>query len=342
MLSGMGSAPGAGMAAPNTGRGMRMRRLLVSYHGLIALLLGVYLGVCWLLMAFLGRGSFTELDRYFVLGPLVMRFYLLAAITILFLPTVVFCGCRAIQCVSKNPDRFRGWVSLRALARLASIQAVFFLAILFGVLTPWGDIVHTNWIEVLSSVGQPPKPRELPTDADLEYPSLPLQETDPYAWSVKDLDGNEVPMAQFRGKPLFINFWATWCPPCRAELPNVQRLYDTMKDQGIGFLLISSETPEQVKTFLKGNSYTFPCYLVEEEPPMPFRVGSIPTTLLMTPDGKIAFTHSGAVAWDGQRTQEFLKQLAGTPVPAIIPAETPTDLPVPPANTAEIPANPTH
>lgn len=316
-----------------------MRRLLVSYHGLIALLLGVYLGVCWLLMGFAGRGSFAEFDRYFVLGPLVMQLYLLVAITVLFLPTVLFCGCRAIQCTSKNPDRFRGWVSLRALARLTSIQAVFFLAVLFGVLTPWNAIIHTNWIEVLSTIGQPQKPRELPTDADLEFPALPLQETDPYAWSVKDLDGNDIPMAQFRGKPLFINFWATWCPPCRAELPNIQRLYDTMKDQGVGFLMISKETPDIVKAFLKENGYTFPCYLVEEDPPRPFRVGSIPTTMLLTPDGEIAFVHTGPVAWDGPRTQEFLKQLAGAAIPAIAPVEAPTEPPVSPANTAAIPMN---
>ena len=318
-----------------------MRRLLVSFHGLIALLLTTYLGVSWVLMIFLGRGSFATFSRYFVLGPLVMQEYLLIAATVLFLPTVLFCTARALQCASRNPDRFRGWVSLRALARLASIQAVFFLAILLGLLTPWDDIIRTNWIDVLSSIGQPPKPRELPTDADLEYPTLPLQPVDPYAWSVKDLDGNEVAMAQFRRKPVFLNFWATWCPPCRAELPNVQRLYDAMKDQNVAFLLISNEAPDKVKAFLTENNYSFPCYLLDKEPPMPFRANSIPTTILLAPDGQIAFSHTGAVAWDGQRTQDFLKQLtsaAAAPATAITAVETSAEVPVAGSNTAALPS----
>jgi len=312
--------------------------MITLYHSLVAALLGLYVGAAWLLLGLFGRG--VGLGRTLSLGPMYLSMTLLIALTILFLPAIVFCGMRAWQRSSRNPDRFRRFVSLPTLARVFSLQGVLFFALLLGLETPWARILKTDWKAVARGLVTTPAPRALPSDDSIGFPELPLSSRDPFAWTVTDLDGNATPMASLVGKPLFVNFWATWCPPCRAELPNIQRLYESLTDADAAVLLISNEEPETVKPFLDENGYTFPCYLSEDDPPFPFAVSSIPATFIVAPDGAIAFHHVGPVAWDGGRTREFLIGLAGAAEVAPAPDASVAEPVIPAPSTAELAVSP--
>ena len=78
-------------------------------------------------------------------------------------------------------------------------------------------------------------------------------------------DGDTLSIASFRGKVVFINFWGTYCPPCVAELPEMQQLYDELRDEGFVIIgLNAEEKPEKVKTFVEKNHITFPIIISDD------------------------------------------------------------------------------
>jgi thiol-disulfide isomerase/thioredoxin len=147
--------------------------------------------------------------------------------------------------------------------------------------------------------------------ANLEPPLLPppAAELADYNWSVTSLDGQELRLADLKGKVIVINFWATWCPPCRAEMPSLQRLHEQTRNQGVVLLCISNETSSQVSTFIKKKGYTVPVYTITGDPPLGFQTRGIPTTFIVSADGKVAFKHIGEAKWDDPSVLAFIDQL---------------------------------
>ena len=82
-------------------------------------------------------------------------------------------------------------------------------------------------------------------------------------FTLTDMQGKQVTLAQFRGKVVILNFWATWCPPCREEMPSMERLSQQFKDQGLVLLAVNVEEDgfEAVSSFLNKNPYSFPILL---------------------------------------------------------------------------------
>lgn len=120
-------------------------------------------------------------------------------------------------------------------------------------------------------------------------------------FTVTDGDGNEVKLADRLGKPVIINFWATWCPPCRSELPAFETLYGKYGNDVVFMMIDLSdgyrETPEIVKKFISENGYTFPVYYdVKENAARAYNVSSIPLTVAVDRNGKIYKTHLGAMS----------------------------------------------
>jgi len=119
-------------------------------------------------------------------------------------------------------------------------------------------------------------------------------------------------LEQFKGKPLFINFWATWCPPCIAEMPSIQKLYDSYKGKVV-FILISNEECEVVNAFLKKNKYSFPAYCLEKGVPPIFETTTIPSSFIVSPKGRVMVHKTGAANWNSSKIRrlldEMLKQL---------------------------------
>lgn len=283
-----------------------MKRAAI-FHAGVACLSGLVLLLYWGLMAFIGRGSWLHLTRSLRLGPVYVPSLLLALATLIVLPAFVLSLCRLMQL----RGRFPRWTALPGASCAMAWQALILGVLILAFDTPWADVVRTDWAEVFRNAGKPPAIQL--ADEGLDYPKLPLQPVDYYAWSVYDLDGKEVPMASFRGKTLFLNFWATWCMPCRSEMPSVQHLYELAKDKGVAFAFVTREEADTVRKFVKEAGYTFPVYLAKERPPAAIALTAFPTTLIFTVDGRLAYRHAGAALWDTPKTIDFLTQLAAVP-----------------------------
>ena len=119
--------------------------------------------------------------------------------------------------------------------------------------------------------------------------------------TVKDLDGNLINMKDYKGKVIFLNFWATWCMPCVAELPSINNLFNQFKDDVV-FLLISNESLEKVKSYHTKKEYKVPFHIIDNEGKIPnlYYHESIPYTVLINKNGKIIKTTVGAEDWDDE------------------------------------------
>lgn len=120
-------------------------------------------------------------------------------------------------------------------------------------------------------------------------------------FTVTDGGGNRVSTADLSGKPVILNFWATWCPPCRSELPVFDKLYRQYGNE-VSFMMIDltdgyRETVEGVKKFMSENGYTFPVYYdTEGSAAEAYNVSSIPFTVAVGRNGNIVGTHLGAMS----------------------------------------------
>jgi thiol-disulfide isomerase/thioredoxin len=118
----------------------------------------------------------------------------------------------------------------------------------------------------------------------------------------------ELMLENFKGKPLFVNFWATWCPPCVAEMPSIQRLYDEYEDK-VAFILISNEDATVIHEFIEKNGYTLPVYSLLSNVPAVFETSTIPSTYLVSPSGRLLIRKTGAAKWDSPKIKKILDQL---------------------------------
>jgi thiol-disulfide isomerase/thioredoxin len=108
---------------------------------------------------------------------------------------------------------------------------------------------------------------------------------------------------------VFLNFWATWCVPCVAELPGIQRLYDKLRDERVAFVCVSPEAGPTVNSFIQEKGFTVPVFTLSGDPPPVFKVEGYPSTFIVAPDGRIAFNLTGTAIWDDDSSVRFIKRL---------------------------------
>jgi thiol-disulfide isomerase/thioredoxin len=125
---------------------------------------------------------------------------------------------------------------------------------------------------------------------------------------VKDLDGNLISMSAYRGQVIFLNFWATWCLPCVAELPSLNKLYQELKEENIAFLLITNEDLAKAKAYHIKKKYEIPFHIIDQEGNMPksYFSPTIPTTFIINKEGHIIRKSYGAEDWDDKK---FIKEI---------------------------------
>ena len=140
-----------------------------------------------------------------------------------------------------------------------------------------------------------------PTDAATDDAGETAADADPAPeFTVYDAQGNEVKLSDFRGRPVIVNFWASWCPPCKAELPYFEAAYQQYGDR-IVFLMVdladgSSETQESGARYVTESGYTFPVYFdLSGSASNAYQLYSIPQTVAVDADGNITFSQIGSL-----------------------------------------------
>jgi len=129
-----------------------------------------------------------------------------------------------------------------------------------------------------------------------------------YNWGLKDQDGTAFNFEGTNGKVVLVNFWATWCPPCIAEMPSMQLLYDDYKDK-IEFVFVSNEEFSVINEFVSKKGYTFNVYNPMTKYPDVFDVSSIPRTFLIDKNGRIVIDKTGAANWNSKAVRNTIEKL---------------------------------
>ena len=117
---------------------------------------------------------------------------------------------------------------------------------------------------------------------------------------LKTLDGEEVTLSDFRGQPVIINFWATWCPPCRAEMPDFERIYESEDVEILAVNLTESERNTQVvHDFIEELDLTFLIPMDEDSTINDgYNVAAYPTSYMIDSEGRVQFVARGAINYD--------------------------------------------
>lgn len=148
-----------------------------------------------------------------------------------------------------------------------------------------------------------PEPSILPQEDEqqpVEDENAPVMAPD---FTVYDLEGNEVSLSDMRGKAVVLNFWATWCGPCKGEMPHFQSLYEEYGDR-VEFMMVNltdgaQDTQENVEKFIMENGYTFPVYCdTSLYAAAVYGVYSVPMTFFIGADGEALYYQIGAMSED--------------------------------------------
>lgn len=126
--------------------------------------------------------------------------------------------------------------------------------------------------------------------------------------TIKELD-------DYKGKPVIINFWATWCPPCREELPSMNRAWNKVKDEGIQMLAVNiGDDIETIKAFTKEYPIDFTILLDESSEEIAnWSIGGLPTTFVLDPQGKVIYRAVGGREWDDEKLLNQVRALRTKP-----------------------------
>ncbi len=183
---------------------------------------------------------------------------------------------------------------------LSKISDIIFIGLLVALIFPQGRMAIGGFInQIKAKIDNP----------DILENEIQLTDND-FNWLMKNTNNETVNLEQSKGKVIFINLWATWCPPCIGEMPEIESLYQKFKDNdNVEFYLISNEHIDKIENFRTKKSYTFPVYQSLQNTPGVFSSKSIPTTFLISKDKKIVIRKTGASNWGGKKMIEIIEKL---------------------------------
>lgn len=138
-------------------------------------------------------------------------------------------------------------------------------------------------------------------------PTGPFEGNKAPDFSLVTLRDEPITLHEFKGRPLMVNFWATWCPPCRREMPRIQALYDERGDQ-FNLAAVSDEKATTVEDYLKEFDYTFPFYLDRDRTMhKAYLIQAIPTTIFIDAKGIVRARHTGEMT--RSQMEEYLDRI---------------------------------
>ncbi|MGH8013012.1 MAG: TlpA family protein disulfide reductase [Candidatus Binataceae bacterium] len=148
-----------------------------------------------------------------------------------------------------------------------------------------------------------------------DTPPVPAGKMAP-GFTLKDMQGHTVSLSSLRGKVVFLNIWATWCPPCREEMPSIESLYKEFhNDHDFVILAVSQDTDgaQAVAPYLKSNGFNFtvlldPKNVVGEA----YNVSGIPETFIIDQQGRIVAHHIGPYDWSNSEIRDALQELVSS------------------------------
>lgn len=179
------------------------------------------------------------------------------------------------------------------------ISDIIFIVFIIALLFPQGRMAIGGGINRVKAFFIQPS---------IEEERIQLDEN--LSWDILDLNGKKLNLTDFGGKVKFINLWATWCPPCVGEMPEIQELYNQFKDnKEVVFLMISDENISKISTFIAKKEYTFPVFQSISNTPVGFRSNSIPTTFILSKDNKLVSRTVGSANWSGKKTVNLINEL---------------------------------
>jgi len=192
---------------------------------------------------------------------------------------------------------FEKWKKRSFFSKLSDILFILFLVM---IITPQGRMAFGGFINgIKSKISQP----------GLLETNMPMSEAD-WQWSLKDMHGQELNLSELRGKIVFINLWATWCPPCVGEMPEIQRLFEHYQDDpDVHFAAISNESVDKISGFVSRKAFSFPVYSSVGRAPGAFASNSIPTSFLIDKKGNIVMREVGAMNWSGSKMRGIIDEL---------------------------------
>ena len=127
--------------------------------------------------------------------------------------------------------------------------------------------------------------------------------------TLMDEDGNTLSLADFKGKAIFMNMWATWCPPCIAEMPNINNLYKEMGRE-VAFVMVSLDDDfETAKAFNSRKGFDLPIYTLQSHRPTMYQSTTVPTTYVISADGQLMMTHKGMANYNTSKFKKFLEEI---------------------------------
>lgn len=140
-----------------------------------------------------------------------------------------------------------------------------------------------------------------------DKPVAALQETVLGKVKLSDLKNNSFSLKQFEGKTIFLNFWATWCKPCIAEMPTIEKAQSILNKEDVVFLIASGESAEEIEAFRKKHNYKFNYLQILNSEELDIQ--SLPTTFIFNPAGQLVFSESGYRQWDEKSNIEMILKI---------------------------------
>ena len=122
------------------------------------------------------------------------------------------------------------------------------------------------------------------------------KDTDIEKVRLTELNGDPIDLTDYKGKTVFINFWATWCGPCIQEMPTIDKAQIALKDKGVVFLIASNEDPAEIKEFMEKRPFNF--HYVRLTNMEALKIPALPTTYIFDNEGKLRFSETGTRDWN--------------------------------------------